>query len=176
MRIPAAHGPCPLGFCSAFPFPCLALWESLSCLCGPASRSVCVARFSFLPPKSYEKARGFSYKVIVYVSSSMLRYDTSSHATPLRQTPVREQQHVWWHLPDLCLYSHKQQTNKTRRPFLPSQSLSRSRPVLSPKPPKLPDSSRVSPSPPSPQALCAWLVAFQTPITWRTMGRARYLA
>ena len=29
LRIPAAHGPCPLRFCSAFPFPCLALRESL---------------------------------------------------------------------------------------------------------------------------------------------------
>ena len=41
LRIPAAHGPCPLRFCSAFPFPCLAMRESLVW-------SGCVARFSFL--------------------------------------------------------------------------------------------------------------------------------
>ena len=46
----------------------------------------------------------FLEKLLPGEYASMLRYDTSSHATPLRQTPVREQQHVhvWWHLPDLC--------------------------------------------------------------------------
>ena len=66
-----AHGPCPLRFCSALPFPCRALREFLV-WSGIPRRSACVARFRSLFPHSPKKEERLTHSPLTHLLRRLL--------------------------------------------------------------------------------------------------------